>query len=339
MKKIFSLLVVLLLAIMFIVACAESDASEPSGSAESDQEESHNNEDNNDADAANNNGNNDVPTEMVVTHDLGETTVPVNPEKVVVFDNGSLDTLDKLGANVIAVPQASIPPYLSKYEDSSYTNAGTLFEPDFETIFGLQPDLIIISGRTAEAYDELADIAPTIFLGVDTTNYMESFKHNTTILGQIFNQEEFIAAELAKLDEAVAQLAADAATTEETALVVLANDGSVSAYGPGSRFGIIHNEFGLTPADQNIEVSNHGQNVSFEYILEVNPDYLFVVDRGAIVGGENPAEAMFDNDIMKNTKVYENGTIFYLDPYAWYTAGGGLESVELMITQIQEALK
>ena len=36
-------------------------------------------------------------TEIVVTHAQGETTVPVNPQKVVTFDMASLDTLDALG--------------------------------------------------------------------------------------------------------------------------------------------------------------------------------------------------------------------------------------------------
>ena len=49
-----------------------------------------------------------------------------NPEKVVVFDFGMLDTLDELGIEVAGVPQANVPSYLSKYEDSKYTNVGRL---------------------------------------------------------------------------------------------------------------------------------------------------------------------------------------------------------------------
>lgn len=49
------------------------------------------------------------------------------------FDFGILDTLDKLGVQVTGVPQANIPPYLSKYADKdAYSNVGSLKEPDFE---------------------------------------------------------------------------------------------------------------------------------------------------------------------------------------------------------------
>ena len=122
--------------------------------------------------------NNDQSDEVVVEHELGKTTVEKNPEKVVVFDFGSLDTLDKLGIDVSAVPQQNIPSYLEKYESDDYENVGGLKEPDFEKLAEINPDLIIISGRQADLYDQLSELAPTIYLGVDTTDYMASFEKN-----------------------------------------------------------------------------------------------------------------------------------------------------------------
>ena len=45
-----------------------------------------------------------------------------------------------------------------------------------EKIFELNPDLIIISGRQADYYEELSKIAPTINLSIDNKNYLESFE-------------------------------------------------------------------------------------------------------------------------------------------------------------------
>ncbi|MGV7801923.1 siderophore ABC transporter substrate-binding protein, partial [Mycobacterium kansasii] len=78
-----------------------------------------------------------------------------NPSRVVVFDFGILDSVDKLGIEVLGVPQANIPSYLSKFEDKKYENVGSLKEPDFEKINSINPDLIIISGRQQDAYEEL----------------------------------------------------------------------------------------------------------------------------------------------------------------------------------------
>lgn len=283
------------------------------------------------------NGNN--KDTITIKHELDETKVVKNPQKVVVFDFGILDSLDKLGVEVTGLPQVTIPSYLSKYEDKKYENVGSLKEPDFEKIAGIGPDLIIISARQMEMYDEFAEIAPTVYMPLDTGNYMDSFTENMNTLGKIFDKEKEVEAELASIDERIATLQEKVAETEGNALVILANEGNISAYGPGSRFGVIHDVFGLAPADEKIEVSTHGQNVSPEYISETNPDYLFVVDRGAVVGGQSSAETIVETVLVKNTKAYKDGHIVYLNADYWYLSGGGLISVSEMINQIEEAIQ
>jgi len=281
-----------------------------------------------------------APTEeLTIKHQLDETKVKKNPEKVIVFDFGSLDTLDKLGIEPIALPKTNIPKYLAKYEDEKYENVGSLKEPDFEKIHSLKPDLIIISGRQMELYDEFKAIAPTIFLGVDTEKYMESFESNARTIGNIFDKEEEVNKELSTIEENIKALNEKASKVDGKSLVVLANEGKVSAYGPKSRFGIIHDVFGFAPVDDSIEVSTHGQSINFEYIVEKNPDYLFVVDRGAAVDGESSAKQIVENDMVKKSNAYKNGKIIYLDPDYWYLSGGGLESVSSMVKEVESALE
>ncbi|TCS93239.1 siderophore ABC transporter substrate-binding protein [Hazenella coriacea] len=277
--------------------------------------------------------------EIVIKHKLGETKVKKKPQKVVVFDFGSLDTLERLGIEVTALPKNNIPTYLSKFKNDKYVNVGSLKEPDFEKIVEVQPDLIIISGRQASLYDEFKKIAPTIDLEVDPANYINSFKNNAKTLGKIFDQEAAVEAELTQIDESVKKLKDQATASNQKALIILANDGKVSAYGPNSRFGLIHDEFGLAPADNKIEVSNHGQSISFEYIVEKDPDYLFVIDRGAVVGGQSSAKQMVENELVKKTKAYQSGKIIYLDPNYWYLSGGGLGSVSEMVKEVKKGLK
>ncbi|WP_158737851.1 siderophore ABC transporter substrate-binding protein [Alteribacillus sp. YIM 98480] len=318
MKKKLGVLLLWALLLGVMAACGEGEAEEEAAGdakAEADQSE-----------------------ELTVEHELGETTVEKNPEDVVVFDFGSLDTLDQLGVEVSGVPQANIPSYLEKYESSDYENAGGLKEPDFEKIAEMDPGLIVISGRQSDAYEELSKIAPTIYLAVDTENYISSFEANVQTLAEIFDKEEEAEEELSAVKEDIEQLQEKASALEEEALIVLANDGKVSAYGAGSRFGILHDEFGFAEADQNIEASTHGQSISFEYIAEENPDYLFVVDRGAAVGGESSAQQVIENEIVKQSKAYENDNIFYLDPNYWYLSGGGLASVSEMAKEAEEAI-
>lgn len=279
-------------------------------------------------------------TETVkVTHELGETEVPKNPEKVVVFDFGILDTLDQLGVESVAgVAQGNIPTYLEQYEDTEkYENIGTLKEADFEAIHAMDPDLIIISGRQAEMYNEFSDIAPTIHLGVDTTDYMNSFTTNMETVGEIFGKEAEIEEELAVINEQIEGIKEKTATSDEKGLIVLANEGKVSAYGAASRFGIIHDVFGVKQADEGIEASTHGQSITYEYILDTNPDMMFVVDRNAAVGNDASAKDSLENELVQKTNAYQNDKIIYLDPDYWYLSGGGLQSVSEMVNAIESA--
>lgn len=277
---------------------------------------------------------------LVVTHELGETTVNKNPKRVVVFDYGILDSLDKLEVEgVVGLVQDGLPEHLNKFASEDYSSIGSLKEPDMEKIFELSPDLIIISGRQADYYEELNKIAPTIHLGVDNENYLESFKVNMNILGEIFSEEKAVEKELATVTEAVEKLKIKVTEKGVNGLIALANDGAFSVYGAESRFGIIHNGFGVIPVDETIESSTHGQKASFEYIVEKNPQYLFVVDRAAIVGGTTSAKELFENDLMAKTDAYKNGNIVYLDPSIWYTATGGFTSTIKMVEEIDNAIK
>lgn len=275
---------------------------------------------------------------ITVKHELGETKVPKNPKKVVVFDFGILDTFDKLGIEPAGVAQQNVPKYLEKYKEGDYTNIGSLKEPDFEAIANLDPDLIIISGRQSDVYDQLSDLAPTIYLGVNPDDYMNSFKENTKIVGEIFGKEDEVKEELAKVDDSIKALHEKADKVGKDGLLVMANDDKISAFGPKSRFGIIHDVFGIKPTDNEIDASTHGMNVSFEYVMKKDPSMLYVIDRGTAIGEESSAKKVVENKLVKKTKAYKDDNIVYLKPDIWYLSGGGLESVSEMVSEVDKSL-
>lgn len=279
---------------------------------------------------------------ITITHTQGETEVPLNPQTVVVFDLSALNTLDVLGVPVAAVPQSSIiPPFLEKYAGEEYANAGTLFEPDYEAVNALEPDLIIVGGRSAAVYPDLAEIAPTIDVTVDQANLVESMKAYITNLGAIFGKETEVEAALATINESIANVQTLAAESDETALIVLTTGGNVNAYGPGSRFGIIHDLLGVTPVVEDIEAATHGDAISFEFILEYDPDILFVIDRDTAIAAEEAvaAQQVLDNELMHETSAWTNDNIVYLDGAKWYLAATGLGTFGDMIGEIEAALQ
>lgn len=275
---------------------------------------------------------------ITVSHAQGETKVPVNPKKVITFDLASLDTLTELGVDVAGLPKSNLPDFLSRYNSDKYVNAGTLFEPDYEAVNAAQPDLIIVAGRSAAVYKDLSKIAPTIDLTIDQKDWLNSFAETTRTLGKIFEREAEVDAALKDLNSKIEAVKAQTAGAGR-GLIVLTSGGKVTAYGPGSRFGMLHDVLGVTPAVADVEAATHGEAISFEFIREQNPDWLFVVDRDAATGESSAAaKQVLDNDLVAQTKAWSSNQVVYLDPVRWYLIGAGLSTVDAMITQIQTSL-
>lgn len=275
---------------------------------------------------------------LVVQHKQGQLQLDKPPKRVVSFDLASLDTLDALGVEVVGAPRDFIPEPLAKYQDDQYTHVGSLFEPDFEALAALQPDLIIIGGRAAPAYRQLSRLAPTLDLTHDYQHFMDDLRLSSRLLGQLFNKEEAVEKLLADLDErleATRQLGQEAGT----GLVILTSGGRISAYGSGSRTGWIHDELGIQPVSTGVQASTHGDPISFEFLLQANPDYLFVLDRDtAIQSGKGSARALLDNDLVHQMTAYQKDQIIYLDSVTWYTLVSGLNATRRMIDEIHAAL-
>jgi iron complex transport system substrate-binding protein len=275
-----------------------------------------------------------------VKHARGETAVPANPAKTVVMDLAVLDTLHALGVEVTGVPSAAkLPPQLEQYADKRYLKVGTMFEPNYEVIHAAAPQVIFVAGRSAPKYDELSKLAPTVDLTVDAKDLVGSVARNTETLAAIYGKQALAKEKLDALRASISSLNAKAADAG-TALIVLTTGGKMSAYGPGSRFGVIHDAFGIKPATTGLSVSNHGQAISFEFIAQTDPDWLLVIDRDAAIGREGvSAQRMLDNELVRQTKAWKHKRVVYLNGYNWYLMGSaGLTSMQQGVDEIARAL-
>ena len=276
---------------------------------------------------------------LEVNDSNGKVTVPKNPKKVVVFDNGSLDTLDALGVGdkVVGAATDNLPAYLDDYK--KVDSAGGIKEPDLEKINQMKPDLIIISGRQSDFLEQLKEIAPTMYLAVDTSDTWNSIKQNVETLGKIFGKEKAAEKQLVALETSIKETKEKAVESKDKALTVLVNEGQLSTYGKDSRFGIVYDTFGFAEADDAIKASTHGQSVSYEYVLDKNPDVLFVVDRTKAIGGDDSNNNVADNELVAQTTAGKDKKVISLQPDVWYLSGGGLESVKMMLEDVNQAFE
>ncbi len=272
---------------------------------------------------------------IVLTHKFGEVRVPKSPERVVLFDLGILDIFDELGIeeNVVGIPKQTIPKYLKSFkDDKSIINTGSLIEPNFQKVNEANPELIIISGRQEKDYDEFSKIAPTLFIDLDYKNYVNSISKNLAEIGEIYDLKK----EAKAINEDVLQTIKSETENNKDlkGLFVMHNNGKFSAYGKNSRFGFLHDDFGITPVSEDIEASSHGLSISSEYIQEMNPDILFILDRNAAIGEGKINKDIIENGLIKETSAYKNGRIVYLSPEVWYLSGGGATSIKMMAKEV-----
>lgn len=276
---------------------------------------------------------------ILVQNKLGEVRIPTSPKRVVVFDLGALDIFDEmgLGDNVVGIPKQAIPAYLNKYKDNeAIENTGSLIEPNFQRVNEANPDLIIIGGRQEKDFEEFSKIAPTLFYELDYEDYIGSISTNLLQIGKIFDLEKEAHAINEDMLHTIKEVAAK--DTEAKGLFLMHNNGKFSAYGKGSRFGYIHDDFRVQPVSEEIESSSHGQSISSEYIQEMDPDYIFILDRNAAIGNGTLSKSSVENGLIKETKAYKNNHILYLSPQVWYLAGGGVQSIKMMAEEIGEVL-
>ena len=257
----------------------------------------------------------------------GEAVVPQNPERVAVYDLGAVDTLSKLGVKIGASVDSQNLAYLdAPLKDA--VKAGTLFEPNYEALNAYNPQVIIIGSRMAKdkVSDELAKLAPTIDMTAQTDNMKESAKARIDAYGRIFGKQTEADALKAEIDKTFADAKA-AAQGKGKGLVILVNAGKLSAFGPDSRLGgWIHRDIGVPAVDEAIKEGSHGQPVSFEYIKEKNPDWLFVLDRSAAIGEEGQAaREVLNNPLVAQSTAWKKGQVVYLPPETYLAAGGAQE--------------
>ncbi len=271
-----------------------------------------------------------------------ELEVPYDPQRIAILDMAALDILMSLGLGDRVVGSASTS--LSYLQDvvsrEGVANLGTIKEADLEAVMACEPDVIFIGGRLSGSYDALSEIAPVVYLSTDSeTGVVESVRRNATTIASMFGLKAQVEDLMAGFDERIAAL--NAFAEGKTAIVGLVTSGSFNVLGSDGRCSIISVEIGFENLGDGDVTATHGNESSFELIVELDPDYMFVLDRDAAIATEGAqlAQEIVENELVMGTDVYANGNIVYLaNPAVWYTAEGGITALDIMLSDLESEL-
>lgn len=273
---------------------------------------------------------------MEIETAAGPVEIAERPERIAVFDIAAIDTLDGLGVKIAGVPDNLYIDALRHVGDDAET-VGTLFEPDLEALSALAPDLVIVGGRSSSQLASVSRVAPTVDMTLFGDDLIAEARARVTTYGELFGKQDEAAGLLTNLDSALAK-AREAVAGKGKALILMTSGTKVTAYGMASRFGWLHRELDLPPAVEAIEVANHGEAISFEFVREVNPDWLIVLDRAAAIGsGEQNARATLDNELVAATNAWQKQQVVYLPAADFYIAAGGVASTIRVLDAITRA--
>lgn len=270
----------------------------------------------------------------VVKHAMGETTVALKPQRVVVLDSGELDAAVALGVTPVGsftlFEGEGFLSYLSDKLDG-VKPVGTIAQPNLEAIAALKPDLILSSKIRHEAiYDKLSAIAPTVFAETVGAPWRENFKLYAEAMGREQEGAKVIAAYEGRLS-AFKQAMGDRINTQVSVLRVV-EDG-IRIIHKQMYIGVILADAGLArPPSQNVD--DRFAVVSLEQIPDMDGDVIFASYFGK---NDTAFKQLLEQPLWKANKAVAANKVYLINDDVWQT-GLGYVSANLVIDDLEKYL-
>ena len=283
--------------------------------------------------------------------EMTDMEVPFDPQRIAILDMPALDIVDALGLGDRVVGSAKVTiEYLTDYnpDDSSgaIMNLGTVKTAHLEKVAACEPDIIFIGGRLSSIYADLEAIAPVVYLAVDyEKGIVESTRQNAKTIASIFGLEERVDAMFDGFQPRIDAL--NAVLKGHDILLAMYNNNAMSIMDTKSQLNILAAELGGNNLGETVgetEKATHGEDASWETIINLNPEYIFVLDRstatGAAEDGILGAKEVIENELIRALDCYKEGKIIYLIRHAnvWYTSTGGVQALDTMLSDLEAAL-
>ncbi|GAB3274584.1 iron-siderophore ABC transporter substrate-binding protein [Parasphingorhabdus pacifica] len=183
-----------------------------------------------------------------IQHKHGVTEIEGIPSRIVTVGLTEQDYVLALGSAPVAVrewfgdhPGALWPWARQALGDRPLPEVLPVDGLDFERIVGFEPDLVIgvNSGLTAQEYDTLAKIAPTVAQPEDYADYGAPWQEITRVIGQAMGREQQAEDLVRRLEQRFDRTRAEnPGFADSTALLAASMGGEAYAYaeGPAPKF-------------------------------------------------------------------------------------------------------
>ncbi|WP_409299360.1 ABC transporter substrate-binding protein [Peribacillus sp. SCS-26] len=269
---------------------------------------------------------------ITVKHAMGETKVPANPKKVVILTNEGTEALLALGIKPAgAVQSFTGKPWYSHIKDQmkGVEVVGLESEVNMEAIAAMKPDLIIGNKmRQEKQYEQLNEIAPTVFSETLRGDWQQNFK----LYAKAVNKEEKGKEVLADYNNHVEEVKKAAGDNLKKKIsMVRFMPGDVRIYHKDSFSGVVLDQVGFARAEGQDANDFAEKNVTKERIPAMDGDmiFYFTYEEG---GGEATQleDEWLKDPLFKNLNAAKSGNVHKVDDAIWNTAGGILAANQML---------
>lgn len=212
-----------------------------------------------------------------VTHALGETCIPVSPQRMVTIDPFSLENVLALGMQPAGI--VIDPDWIEKrsYLQARLANVKILSghqQPNLEKILAIKPDLILGLDSAAEIYSKLTQIAPTVLTHFETS---ADWKTLLAQHAEVLNRSSLLAQIMADYDNRLDQLKNEmgARLSQTSVSVVRLYPEGISVYDKNSFIGVVLDDAGLPRPPAQAQMTSSSL-LSKELFRDADGDIMFI---------------------------------------------------------------
>lgn len=278
------------------------------------------------------------PTEcQTVQHKLGETCVPVHPQRVIAIDSGVLEAALALDVKPIASAEQRAVGSLWKFvgeQQEIFVSLGREGEPNLEKMLQLDPDLIMGIAISHKNYELFNKIAPTVVFENVHDQWKQTLQRVAEVLGERSKSEQVLAQYQARIEDFQSAMGKRLEQTEVSIARFYA------AYPPEFRTrvsfpGSVLEDVGLLRplAQRQIESKKFFEKVSLERLDLLDGDVIFVaLDPGA----EDSFREFQTSPLWQTLKAVKNDRVYVVDSGYWIF--GNILSANLILDDLFEYL-